>query len=906
MKYKKFSLVLSFIVAGVIRLGSQVEFLEVDHVMANAAPLQMEIYSIMLDRRGFLWIGSQNGLARYDGYRVIPCRFDETEASAAVDPAVRGICEDQDGRLWLATAQGLVRFNPADGTAVRFRHDPRRTDTISNDTLTCLYISPALPGRLWMASAGGDVDELDLASGQIVRHLPGSIAAGSPRPGRIHIISGDQAGFLWIGAANGLFRFLPLDGRLHFCPPPDDLSGTPKPFSITAVFCHEGLPETLWIGSKGAGLFRYFPATGLWQHDSESGNCGELPADATVNAIAPFPGQPQNLILGAEDGLYRFDRNAARFSRVAVLFNNSDYQSSQCTRTIFPDRLGNYWIGSCSTGLDKWSPVRKKFTTFRPYASAMPQPLANWVTSMQELAGRGFLLTTYGGGAFIFNRQTSVFSRLLLDPTKPERKLNSFISDSAVDRDGSLWFTTGEGLAHCSAAGRLLRLYNYSAGESAVKEILVFAFTQDSRGGKWINSDNGLIWLDPENGDLRHYRHNVRDPRSLSNDHVNASMEEAGGAMWIGTEDGLNLHQPGSNVFSIFRNDPADPTSLSNNQVSSIKQDSLKRIWVCTASGLNLLRRENGRIYFQRFLVPGSDPRQNSFNVLEEESSRYFWLGSKAGLARFDSERGTFAFYDRRDGVVADGIYEAFFFFRSRDNEFFFGGRNGFTAFRPAAFAFNPHPPPLVVTELRIEQDLDGAASMRRTGRKNVRVELAALDFVRPEKNQYAYLLEGRDRDWTYLGTDRVVLLSGLPIGLYTLRAKAANNDGIWNETGIEIEIKVRPPFFEQYGIALLTAGLLATLAAVVFWRRRRARRLQAAAIPGNLDQILEKFAISKREAEIVRLLLAGKSNKEIEDLLFIAMATVKIHVHNIFQKIKVNNRLQLLLRIQQEENKLK
>ena len=906
MKFKKFSLVLSFMVAGIIRLGSQVEFLEVEHVMANAAPLQMQIYAVLLDSRGFLWIGSQNGLARYDGYRIMPCRLDEAEASVALDATVRSLCEDRDGRLWLATTQGLVRYDPAAGTSVRFRHDPRRSATISADDLTSLYISAAFPGRLWIASTGGDLDELDLASGQIVRHPPSSIAAGSPRPGRIHIISGDQTGFLWIGAANGLYRFLPLDGRLHFCPPPAAISGSERPFTINAIFCSEGLSETLWIGSKGAGLFRYFPASGLWQHDSGSGNTGDMPADATINAIAPFPGQPRDLILGVEDGLYRFDLNTERFSRVAVLFNNSDYQSSQCTRTIFADRLGNYWIGSCSTGLDKWSPVRKKFTSFRPYASAMPQPSANWVTSMQELAGRGFLLTTYGGGAFIFDRQTSVFRRLLLDPAKPERKLNSFITDSAVDRDGTLWFTSGEGIAHCSAAGRLLRLYHYGAGESAAKEILVFAFIQDSRGGKWINSDHGLIWLDPENGDLRHYRHNLGDPSSLSNDHVNTCIEEVGGAMWIGTDDGLNLYQPGSNVFSIFRNDPVDPASLSNNQVSSIKQDSRKRIWVCTASGLNLLRRENGKIIFQRFLVPGSDPRQNSFNALEEENGRYFWLGSKAGLARFDSERGTFAFYDRRDGVVADGMNEAFFFFRSRDNEFFFGGRNGFTAFRPAAFAFNLHPPPLVVTDLRIEQGFTGSPSYHVPGRKNVRVELAALDFVRPEKNQYAYFLEGRDRDWTYQGTDRVVLLSGMPVGTYTLRAKAANNDGIWNDVGISIPIRVRLPFLKQYGLPLLSAGLLSVLAAVFFWSRRRSRRLQAAAIPGNLDQILEKFAISKREAEIVRLLLAGKSNKEIEDLLFIAMATVKIHVHNIFQKVKVNNRLQLLLRIQQEEKKLK
>jgi ligand-binding sensor domain-containing protein/DNA-binding CsgD family transcriptional regulator len=906
MKFKKFCLILSFLVAGVMRLGSQTEFLAVDHVMANAPPLQMEIHAVLLDSRGFLWIGSQNGLARYDGYRVMPCRFDETKKPDSADPAVLSICEGRDGQLWLATAQGLVRYDPDSKKAVRFRSEQLRADTISNDNLTCLYISPALPDRLWIASAGGDLDELDLASGNIVRHPPGPAIPGVPRPGRIHVISGDPAGFLWIGAAGGLYRFLPLEGRLQFCPPPVVVSGAKKPFAIKAILCDQRFPDTLWIGSDNAGLFRYFPAAGLWQHSSAAGSIGDMTADATVNAVAPFPGQPQNLILGVEGGLYHYDPGAELFRRVGLLFNDTDYQFNQCNRVIYPDRLGNYWIGSCSTGLDKWSPMRKKFSRFHPYDNALPNLLANWVTSMQELAGSDILLTTYGGGAFVFNRGTSAFRRLLLDPARPERKLNSFISDSAVGRDGSLWFATGEGMVRCSAAGRLQRLYSYSVGESAAKEILVFSFFQDSRGGIWISSDDGLIWLDPESGDVRHYRHDRRDPRSISNDRINASMEETGGAIWIGTEDGLNLHQPGSNVFSIFKNDPADPASLSNNQVLSIKQDSLKRIWICTASGLNLMRRENGRIVFQRYMAPGSDPRQNSFNALVEESSRYFWLGSKAGLARFDTKWGTFTFYDLRDGVIAGGLNEIFFFFRCRDNEFFFGGRNGFTAFRPNTFALNLHPPPLVVTDLRIEQDISGTTSMEAAGRKNVRVELAALDFVRPEKNQYAYLLEGRDRDWIYQGTNRVVLLSGLGIGLYTLRVKAANNDGIWNENGISLQIKVRPPFLEQYGLFLLAGSAVLILAAVIFWLRRRSRLLRTVAMPGNLDQILEKFAISKRESEIVRLLLAGKSNKEIEDQLFIAMATVKIHVHNIFQKIKVNSRLQLLLRIQQEEKKLK
>ncbi|HSQ35464.1 MAG TPA: two-component regulator propeller domain-containing protein, partial [Candidatus Binatia bacterium] len=867
MKAGTLGLSLSLLLAAALRLGSQVSTLVVENVMANAPPLQMEIHAVLLDRRGFLWIGSQNGLARYDGYRVIPSRLNEVQDPTVADPSVRGICEDGNGRLWLATAHGLVRHDPGTGTSVRFRSDPHRADTLSSDDLTCLVISPALPNRLLVASAAGDLDELDLADDHIVRLLSGPAAHSVPRPGRIRVISGDPSGFIFVGAENGLYRFLPLEGRLQFCRPPDDVSGTGTPFVVTAIFYADGFRDALWVGSEAAGLFRYFPATGLWQRTAEQGPAG-------IQAIAAYPGEPLDLLIGMENGLVRFAPRQGRFRPVALIFNITDLQASQCTRVISRDRLGTFWIGSCQNGLDKWSPTGKKFSRYKPFDAALPNPMANWVTSMQELADSDIVLTTVGGGAWIFNRQRRDFRRLWLDPARPERELNATSTSSAIDGDGTLWFTTAEGLARCSADGRLQHLYRYSVDKNGQTGFLVFAYSRDRAGRHWLGSDQGLMVMDLERNEVRRFRHERTDQNSLSHDRVNALLTD-GDTLWIGTDDGLNLFRPGRGAFSIFRSDPADPGSLSSNQVMGIERDSLGRIWICTAKGLNLLSREGGRVRFRRFLMPGIEPRQNSFLSMIEENSRHFWLGSKAGLARFDSERGTFTFYDRRDGVVADGLDEAFFFFRSLDNEFFFGGRDGFTAFRPSAFALNLHPPPLVVTDLRIEQDLGHTDSLRLNGKKNVRVELAALDFVRPEKNQYAYFLEGRDRDWTYQGTDRVVLLAALPVGLYTLRAKAANNDGIWNDEGISIKVRVRPPFWEQYGPAVLAAGLLAVLAAFVFWSRRRSRRLRAAALPENLDPILEKYSISKREAEIVRLLLVGKSNREIEDALFIAMATV-------------------------------
>jgi ligand-binding sensor domain-containing protein/DNA-binding CsgD family transcriptional regulator len=892
-------------------LRAQEVSLSVDRVAIDGPPPQKQINAVLLSSSGFLWIGSQGGLARYDGYRVIPFTID---GGGEEDLPVRSLGEGSDGRLWLATPRGLVRFDPDQGTTVRFRHKAGSADTIGSDDLTCLHVAAALPGRLWLASAAGTLDELDMTSGRIRRCFPGPGPAAAPRPGRIHALGSDPAGVLWIGAENGLFRYLPLDGRLLPCPLPPSEPASAKPADIRALTGAIGADGAMWLGSANSGLLRYLPVAGAWQHCQEAGVFAS-PDDANVaiNAIAPYPGDEANLLLGTEAGLYRFEPASGRCRRVSQLIDGKFIQGGRVIQAIHRDRQGIYWIGSRDDGLFKWSLLRKKFSHYLPFAAAKPSPLANWVTFVLELANGDILVTTYGGGAFFFDRASGAFRPWVFDPGRPGRRLNSFVMDARLLRDGSLWLASGEGLVRCSAAARFQELFALTSDPS--EDLLPFTFIQDRRGLIWIASDRGLVQLDPKSGALRRFRHDRLDPRSLSHDWVNAVLEEPDGAIWVATNDGLNLYLLGEDRFTVFKNDSADPAGLAGSQVNFLLRDGRDRLWAGTSAGLERIERKGERVVFHHYRAPGSDPNQNQFRSLVEDGNGRFWTGTSAGLASFDSERGTFVFYDRRDGVDAEGLNEAFVTVRSRDGEIFLGGRNGLTRFRPSEIAINLQPPPLVATGYRIYDSPADAATAGLlpttpqprsvASQKVVHLEFAALDFTRSDKNQYAYRLDGRDRDWTYQGNQRVVVLEKLLPGSYTLRVKAANNEGVWNDNGIAWAIVVRRPFWVRWRFPILAAALLLLATAILLWRRWRLRRLRRAAVPDNLDRVLEKFAISKREAEIVRLLLAGKSNKEIEAELFIAMATVKIHVHNIFRKVRVGNRLQLVLRLQQEAKKL-
>ncbi len=918
MHSRKRCFLIAWLLAAALCLCGQAElFLEVDQVGGSDPRLAKDIHAVQLDATGYLWIGSAQGLARYDGYRVVPFRI---EAGPGADPAVRSLCQAPGGRLWLATSAGLVRLDPASGRVERFRHAAGRAGSIASDDLTCLHASPALPGRLWIGSAAGTLDVLEESSGRIRRLV------SAPGLGAVRELASDPAGVLWIAAAGGLFHCLPAEERVIADPLPAAVPPLPQPAGVSALWSDPSAPGRLWLAVPGAGLLRFIPATGSWQRcPGEAGNGEPAPGDVRINAIAPFPDEGRCLLLGTDDGLFRFDPEARLCRRVPFVVDGKVLRASRVIQCIRRDENGIYWIGSRGEGLCKWSRLLKKFHAHLPYGEGepagsglgpLPSSLANWITSFQDLGDKGILLTTYGGGALLFDRRDAAFRRLLLDRGRPGRKLNQFITDSRIDRGGDLWLLTGEGLARCAPDGRLRRLFALSADPDEAGDMLTFAFVVGRSGQAWIASDRGLVRLDPVAGGLRRYRHDFRDPRSLSHDRVNAVLEDDSGAVWAGTDEGLDLYRPQDDRFAVFRNDPGDPDSLASSQVNSLMQDSRGRLWVCTAAGIDLLERKAGRVVFRHFPAPGSEPAQRLVLSLVEETPHAFWAGTSAGLARFEPERGTYTFYDRRDVVDAEGMAEAFCGLRSRDGEMFFGGRHGFFRFRSEEIALNRRPPRLVSTGYRIYENPESAAAGEMgsftpagrsvPGRTVVRIEFAALDFTRPEKNQYAFRLEGTDPDWVYQGTKRVFELPALPVGLYTLRIKAANNEGVWNEVAETMPIRVRPRPWEPWLLPGLAALALAAAAATWALLRRRRRRLLRLAVPDNLDRVLEKFSISRREGEIVRLLLAGKSNKQIEDELYIAMATVKIHVHNIYRKVGVGSRLQLVLRLQQEAQKLK
>jgi len=354
--------------------------------------------------------------------------------------------------------------------------------------------------------------------------------------------------------------------------------------------------------------------------------------------------------------------------------------------------------------------------------------------------------------------------------------------------------------------------------------VIVWTVYTDRQGIIWIGTyGGGLDAFDPATETFTHYTANPDDPESLSHNVIKALFEDQSGTLWVGTDDGLNRFDRETHTFTHYRANPDNPRSLSNDRIKAIQQDRSGALWIGTGSGLNRLNRTDDT--FTHYYEKEGLPNDVIYGILEDNNGN-LWLSTNRGLSRFNPRTETFKNYDVRDGLQGNE-FNAGAFYKSARGEMFFGGVHGVSAFYPEHILNNPYVPPVVLTDFQIfnksvsigensplSQAVSEIEDIVLSYKDTVfSFEFAALNYIVPEKNRYAYIMEGIDKEWVYPEDRRFATYTNLDPGHYTFRVKGANNDGVWNETGVSISIMITPPFWETMWFR---AGLLLALAAVI------------------------------------------------------------------------------------------
>jgi streptogramin lyase len=406
------------------------------------------------------------------------------------------------------------------------------------------------------------------------------------------------------------------------------------------------------------------------------------------------------------------------------------------------------------------------------------------------------------------------------------------------DSAGMLWIgTNGGGLNRLNRlTGRFTRFVNDPADPHSLSCDRIIPLLLDSRGHLWIGTQGGgLDRFDPKTGRFGHYRYKANNPYSLSCDKVWSIYEDREGTLWVGTLEGLNRFDRATGQFTRFFSDPADPATLSDDWISGVCESASGMLWVSTFNGLNCLDRAANR--FTRFTKKDGLPDNMIYCVLEDGSGD-LWMSTNRGLCRLRPSTGEFRNYTVNDGLQSNE-FNGSSFFRSAKGELFFGGINGFNSFFPDSIHANPFVPPVVITgfdlfnrPVPVGAMADGRTILARSipyteslslapGDNVVSFTFAAINYDAPEKNQYAYRLEGLEREWNRAGNKRFVTYAGLAPGTYVLTVQGSNNDGVWNNEGTSLTIVIRRRLTQTWWFRASVLLILAAVAYMVYKRRK-------------------------------------------------------------------------------------
>ncbi len=750
------------------------------------------------DGDGFLWIGTPGGLARWDGYRMRVFRHDAGDPTSLPENIVSVLRADGQGRLWLGTATGLVaRYDPIREAFVAYAaptHPPGRIRGLAGDGA----------GGLWVAGANG-LSHLGPDSGAWQPAAPDSdgVPAGSA-PCVLH----DRAGTLWACAGGTLLRRPP--GAAQFEPialPP----GARR--AVTALY--EDGSGRIWLGTAAGTLARVEPGAAVAEPVAAVAASG-----SAITAITePRPGVLWLAQYGG--GLRELQVDSGRLRSFTHDPAGPGSLADDSLLAMIVDRSGLVWLASPG-GVDRYDPANRTIVTILP---SLPNSLLGKdVRALAVGADGGAWLGFRGEGLALID---PVAGRVAEIHPSPDAGVVQAIAPTA---DGALWIGTAHGLYHADTTGTVRPVP--ALGDAGITALLA------DGDRMWIGTAAGLASTGlgdaADAGRVRRWRHDPGDPRSLSDNAVFALMRDREHRLWVGTWHGLNVLDADGGGFRRFLHDPADRGSLPDDDVNSMIEDRRGRLWVATPAGIGVMDpSEPGPPRFRRIGLSDGLPH-DTVTVLLEDAQGSIWAGTGGGLAVIDPDRLTARSLGEAEGAWIR-TYWAGSGARLPDGTLLFGGFGGLTAIRPLPATPWRYQPPVAVTGVQVGATVRPAAApiIVRPGDRSFQVEFAALDYSAPERNRYAYRLDGFDSGW--VATDaghRLATYTNVPPGHYQLEIRGSNRDGSWTEPPLRIAVEVRPAWYQRLWVRIVEAALgLAAIGGLMQLRtamlRHRQRQLE-------------------------------------------------------------------------------
>lgn len=767
------------------------------HYMVEDGLSSNTVRCVLQDKKGFIWIGTEGGLNRFDGLTFRNFLNIAGDTTSLGNNYVYTLLEDSESNLWIGTDHGVSIFNPRSEKFHAFRAKTAAGVALSGNVQ---QITLDADSALWFGTQSQGVFRYDKHKNLLEQFAPNGEDLHNNN--FTNYVYADKNGRIWVSCSKreaSVRYFDPVTKRFKV-PAFFEYLQTQKGMSIHRLI--EDSAQRFWLGTWEDGVCSMANSSGAFRNILSSRNGGGI---LHVHSMLEYaPGQ---IMVGSDDGLACIDTQTGTYDLFTGKEDEEKGLSDKFVYPVYKDREGGIWIGTYYGGLNYVLPNSNFFEHYQHsnYANSVG---GNVIGKFCPDPNGNLWIATDDGGLSFMDTETGKFTNY-----RPEKGKNSlsYHNVHALCLDGSnLWVGTySGGLNLMDLKTKKFKKYSYEAGNpNSLSSSSIYSVYKDRSGVVWVGTTMGIDVYDPAIDNF----HRIRP--------INASTidikQDGQGIVWFATwGDGLYRYDPKKRAWKHYSNDVSDSNSITDNQVNCLTIDEHQQMWVGTGNGL--CRYDAKKDQFDRVTL-----KLKSRLICDILPDRGFlWITTTNGLIRLNPADKTFKTFTKSDGLQSDqfNLKSAI---KMKNGKIFVGTANGFNSFYPDNLKENTSVPPVIITNLQIlnenvpigersvlKQSVSTTQKITLSWKQNIlNIEFAALSFAAPLKNQYAYKMEGFDDDWVYAGNDRKATYTNLPAGHYVFRVKASNNDGLWNEEGTSLKIVVKPPFWFSTIFILLYIAL--------------------------------------------------------------------------------------------------
>jgi signal transduction histidine kinase/ligand-binding sensor domain-containing protein len=825
------------------------------------------IQSVYKDRKGFLWVGTIDGLNRYDGYRFKHYQRIEGDTTTLRDNLITNIFEDTSGKLWISSGDYLDIFDP---TTEKFNH----SNTLFNGKLIIPHVSKSVAihapnGNIWYGNTTlglfcyapstfalkkipcNSADPLQLSSDSIM-----SVAIN--KNGNIWVTT-SKASLEEIDAQTGqVLQRVQLRKHLH-----------------NYYKCIVDKDNEVWLfdQNNGMGLYRFNPNNRMLTHYDSRHSTPRLSSDVVSSLICVDDG---TIWIGTDHGgITLFNKTNNKTEYIINDPYNQRSLSGNSVTYMYKDYDGFIWIGTYKDGLCQFHDYQFNFQLYNIQGKGKSIPELNDVDNYAEDANGNLWIGTNGGGLIHLNRTQSKYKLYTHHPEDPSSLSADIVVGMLIDSKNRLWVGTYLGGLNLMEGNKFFQFRKNGDGISSISDDRVWDVCEDHSGKIWIATLlGGVNIIDPEKKQVIKIISGIKSPlKSYVVFDINCDRK---GNLWFSTVDGLRCYNPKNDKWQYFNHTEGDSTTIYKNRVYSTIEDSRGWIWITTADGVNYYNPENGSM---KGLKKIDGLPSNYILTLLEDNNHDIWLGTSNGLSHIAINAGNDGYhfnitnFDDQDGLQGKEFNEKSAF-KTRKGELIFGGDKGFNLFDPEKIKHKNLNSATVITDFQIfnksvdYRSLEGgykldkpislASEIQLDYQSSVfSVEFANLNHFYPERRRYQYILEGFHRKWIETNaSQRLATYTNLDPGRYIFKVRATNSDGSWSNNIAQLSIIIMPPWWSKWWFKILMAiAFITAIISLYIYRdtyyKRHQLELEKMVENRTVDLMVLNAAMEERQEEI-------------------------------------------------------